>query len=104
MCAVGRRREKSISNKNKQNDPRQTYLDIFAPTNLQCEWRGLMIRNNNVYKRIWEEGNKKDYSEKYICCSFITLNHKSAINQFTLSPANSHRNFDIFFMYHPPYF
>ena len=37
MCAVGRRKEKSISNKNKQNDPQQTYLDIFAPTNLQYE-------------------------------------------------------------------
>ena len=56
MCAVGRRKEKSISNKNKQNDPRQTYLDIFAPTNLQCEWRGLMIRNN---KRIWEKWKQK---------------------------------------------
>ena len=37
-----------------------------------------MTGNNNVYKTIWKNGNKK-YNEKYICCFFTIWNLASAI-------------------------
>ena len=37
-----------------------------------------MVENNNVYKTIWKNGNKK-YNEKYICCFFTIWNLKRAI-------------------------
>ena len=50
MRWAGRERERisHLSNITETNDPRQTYLHITAPPNLQCESRGLMERNNKT--------------------------------------------------------
>ena len=70
MCP-GARGEKisHLFKRSESNDPRQTYLHISAPTNLQYE---------SLWKNDMENGNK-EYNEKYICCFFIIWNLKNAI-------------------------
>ena len=52
---AGGERISHLPGRKRQNVPKQTYLCISAPTNLQYESRGLMTGNNNVYKTIWKE-------------------------------------------------
>ena len=67
-CAVGKRREnKSFINRNVT---KWSKTSSFA---YQCSYKSsirvTMTGNNNVYKTIWENGNK-EYNEKYMCCFF----------------------------------
>ena len=50
---MGRKREnKPFLTKPNENDPKQTYTYSAAPTDIQDESHGLMIKNANVFKTI----------------------------------------------------
>ena len=70
MCP-GTRGEKisHLFKRSESNNPRQTYLHISAPTNLQ-------------YKSLWEndmDNGNKEHNEKCICCFLTIWNLKNAI-------------------------
>ena len=65
-----------LSNRTKQNDPKQTYLHISAPTNLQYEslWQEILTSIKQYGKT-----EIKSIIKKYTYCFFTIWNLKSAI-------------------------